>query len=112
MVRAPHAAGSGPRTHWHDLEEDRDLAAGFEAEAHSIIRRSVACAWLLPRGFVLIGLLGLVPTAWAGSASAGGLAIGLGGVLLASRAFARLGQGLRALAAGARGLAGRSVRCW
>ena len=52
----------------------------------------------LPRGWLVVGLLGLAPDFVLGSAEATGLAVGLGGVLLAYRALGEAASGLAALA--------------
>jgi ATP-binding cassette subfamily B protein len=49
-------------------------------------------------GWMLIGLAGLAPAFVSGSGTPAGLAIGLGGVLLANRAFGRIVGGLSAAA--------------
>jgi ATP-binding cassette subfamily B protein len=52
----------------------------------------------VPGGWGLIGLLGLAPAFVSGTASAAGLAIAFGGLLLASRAFTGIAGGMSALA--------------
>ncbi len=86
-----------PPSQWHD-GEDRDLSAAFDdgATVDTWDRRLVVG---LPNGFMLLGLVGLLPALWAGEASSGELAVGLGGTLLATRAFGRVAQGVRAAAA-------------
>jgi ATP-binding cassette subfamily B protein len=49
---------------------------------------------LLPRGWLIVGVLGLVPALVAGHRSPGSIAAGLGGVLLAYQSFRKLGNGL------------------
>lgn len=51
----------------------------------------------LPRGWLIVGLLGLAPAFIFGSADATALAVALGGVLLAYRAFGAAASGLAAL---------------
>lgn len=51
----------------------------------------------LSRGWMIIGLLGLAPAFVSGTATATGLAIGLGGLLLANRALSGVSGGLAAL---------------
>lgn len=51
----------------------------------------------LPRGWLFIGIAGLAPNFILGSANVAGLAVGLGGVLLAYRAFASAASGVSAL---------------
>jgi ATP-binding cassette subfamily B protein len=52
---------------------------------------------LAPRGWLVIGILGLAPAFIRGGASTAGLAIGLGGILLAYAALRRLTGGLSQL---------------
>ncbi|MGH8592170.1 MAG: ATP-binding cassette domain-containing protein, partial [Gammaproteobacteria bacterium] len=53
---------------------------------------------IVPRGWLLVGLIGLTPAFVSGNASQLELAIGLGGMLLASRALTGVSGGLAALA--------------
>jgi ATP-binding cassette subfamily B protein len=73
------------------LERFLALSAGLD-------RRLVPLFGGLPRGWLVVGLAGLVPAFVLGDASTAGLAIGLGGVLLAWRAFGGAVSGLAALA--------------
>jgi ATP-binding cassette subfamily B protein len=84
---------------WHD-GEDQALAR--------YLKRSAAmdrtAAWLMavvPRGWLILGLLGLAPAFVAGRGSPGALAIGLGGMLLAYRALHKLATGMWHLAGAA-----------
>ena len=70
----------------------------FLALSAGLDRRLVPLFGGLPRGWLVVGLLGLIPAFVLGDASAAGLAIGLGGVLLAWRAFGGAVSGLAALA--------------
>lgn len=54
--------------------------------------------WGVPRGWLIVGVLGLVPAFLWGRVEVTGLAMSLGGVLLAYRAFGEVGTGLLALA--------------
>ena len=72
------------------LEQFHTLSATFD-------RSFVPLSAGLPRGWLVIGLLGLVPDFVLGSAETVGLAIGLGGVLLAYRAFGETASGLASL---------------
>ncbi len=61
-------------------------------------------AWqaaLVPGGWMLLGLLALVPAYVAGQATPGALAVGLGGVLLAQRALGGLSGAMAALGSAA-----------
>jgi ATP-binding cassette, subfamily B, bacterial len=53
---------------------------------------------VMPRGWILVGLLGLAPALIAGTGSIISLAIGFGGVMLANRALSGISGGLSALA--------------
>jgi ATP-binding cassette subfamily B protein len=64
----------------------------------------VPAAGVMPRGWLLVGLLGLAPAFMAGSASAASLGIALGGMLLANRAMSGISGGMAALA--------RAVLAW
>ncbi len=54
---------------------------------------------ILPRGWLLVGFLGLVPAFVLGGHSMGELAVGIGGVILAFQAFRDLGEGFERVAA-------------
>ncbi len=58
----------------------------------------IPIAVAMPTGWTLLGLIGLAPAFVAGTAQASTLAIGLGGVLLANRAFSGISSGLAGLA--------------
>ena len=84
---AQQAAG-----HWHDGEDqelDRYLSLSREMDRNE--------AWFLafvPRGWLLVGVAGIGPAFVNGSGSTAGLAIALGGILLAFGALQRLTAGL------------------
>jgi ATP-binding cassette subfamily B protein len=61
-------------------------------------RALVPAAAVMPRGWMLIGLLGLLPGFVSGTASPDALAVALGGMLLANRALSGISEGLSALA--------------
>jgi ATP-binding cassette subfamily B protein len=87
------------REHWHAGE---DQALEHYLERSQTMDR--AAAWLLalvPRGWLLAGLLGLAPAFVASRASPAALAIGLGGILLGYRALQKLATGLSHLAGAA-----------
>lgn len=77
--------------------EDRELER-FLTISSEFDKTFVPLAAGLPRGWLFAGLLGLAPDILIGSAGATGLAVGLGGVLLAYRAFGEVATGLAALA--------------
>jgi ATP-binding cassette subfamily B protein len=84
------------RDHWHD-GEDEDLERYLETSSGMDGSATLLMA-IAPRGWLLLGMLGLT---WAFVASQGlniTLAIALGGILLAYRALKRLSLGLISLA--------------
>jgi ATP-binding cassette subfamily B protein len=84
------------RERWHN-GEDQALARYLERSA----AMDRTAAWLMavvPRGWLCLGLLGLAPAFVAGHGSPAMLAIGLGGMLLAYRAFHKLATGMWHLA--------------
>jgi ATP-binding cassette subfamily B protein len=58
----------------------------------------IPIAVVMPTGWTLLGLLGLAPAFVAGTAEPSSLAIGLGGIMLANRAFGGISGGLAGLA--------------
>jgi ATP-binding cassette subfamily B protein len=88
------------RTDWHRGEDE-----ALERYVHSstaMDRAAVALVAVVPRGWMLVGLLGLAPSfvaAQTGDAAA--LAVGLGGLLLGFKAFHRLTAGVWSLAGAA-----------
>jgi ATP-binding cassette subfamily B protein len=81
---------------WHETE-DRQLA-DYLGSSRSMDRDAARLRSLIPRGWLLLGMLGLAPAFIAGGASIAGLAIGVGGVLFAYQAFWKLSRGLSDLA--------------
>ncbi|MDF0676346.1 MAG: ABC transporter ATP-binding protein [Nitrospira sp.] len=75
----------------HSLERFLHLSREFD-------KAFLPLAWGAPRGWLIVGMLALLPAFIWSSAEGMGLAIGLGGVLLAYRAFGEIGSGLAALA--------------
>lgn len=84
------------RERWHE-GEDQALERYQRASEH-LDRREVLLAGLMPRGWLLMGIIGLVLSLSVGGGSQVALAVGVGGVLLAYRAFGRLVVGLSSLA--------------
>ncbi len=77
--------------------EDRQLAEYVDVSAamdHAAARLTV----LLPRGWLLVGALPLVPGFVAGTSTVSGLAVAIGGLLLAYRALDRAVAGFTQLA--------------
>lgn len=79
-----------------DVQEDTAMRDYLDA-SRAMDRSIVPAAALMPRGWMLVGLLGLVPAFVAGGASSAALAIALGGMLLANRALVGISAGLAAL---------------
>jgi ATP-binding cassette subfamily B protein len=77
---------------WHDgevqaVEQNLELAGAMDRTA----------SWLgalVPRGWLVIGILGIAPAFVTGTGSPAALAVGLGGILLAYRALEKLAAGL------------------
>jgi ATP-binding cassette subfamily B protein len=97
--------------HHHD-EEDRALDE-YLRESRGLDRAQLALGAVLPWGWLVVGIAGLLAAyvfapPLAGVAAAGRLATGLGGVLLAQRALTRLAEGLTQIAGAV--IAWREVR--
>lgn len=82
--------------HWHD-DEDEALARYLEI-SEEMDGASAQLTALAPRGWLLVGMLGLTSAFVASQGSNITLAISLGGILLAYRALKRLSLGLISLA--------------
>jgi len=84
-----------PREQWHEGEDET-----LERYVHASSRMDDAAVWLLgivPRGWMVAALAGLTP-AFVQGGSPASLAVSLGGILLAERAFERLTGGVWSLA--------------
>lgn len=81
-----------PAGNWH---KDEDAAlSGYQAASQALDRVAMVLHGMLPRGWLLVSLLGLVPQLlWVHSATPE-LAILLWAVLLSSHSFGQLGAGL------------------
>ena len=88
-------AQESPRS-WH-VGEDQDLAA-YLAVSRRLDRTAALLTALIPRGWLVVGLLGLVPALVAGHATTVTVAIGVGGMLLAYEACRKFAMGLGHLA--------------
>ena len=88
-------AQESPST-WH-VGEDQELAA-YVALSRRLDRTTALLTALIPRGWLLISLLGLVPALAAGRVTTGTVAIGVGGMLLAYEACRKFAMGLGHLA--------------
>jgi ATP-binding cassette subfamily B protein len=84
-----------PRDGWHE-EEDRDLVRYLESSRRQD-RLGTALLVVGPRGFLVLGLLGLGAAFMAGAAPVS-LAVAVGGVVLANRAFRFLAEAAERLA--------------
>ncbi len=76
---------------WNQGEDE--AVDRYLTESRRVDGQSAALAALVPRGWLLAGLLGLAPAFVSGSTSTVSLAIGLGGVLLAFQALRSLVEG-------------------
>jgi ATP-binding cassette, subfamily B, bacterial len=84
-----------PRSHWNDTE-DKSLETYLDSsrEMDRILTRLVA---IVPRGWLIVGLLGLMPMFLAGGASTVTLAVGVGGVVLGYHALRSFVDGIHRL---------------
>jgi ATP-binding cassette subfamily B protein len=77
---------------WH---EDEDQAVeGYYGLSRDLDRTAVRLKSLVPRGWLLIGVACLVPSFLGGQVATGPLAVAIGGVLFAYKAFWKLVRGL------------------
>lgn len=77
--------------HWHD-GEDHALEQ-YYLRSIQLDRSASMLTALVPRGWLVVGLLGLAFASSAGGDSTTALAVGIGGMFLAYRAFDRLAAG-------------------
>jgi ATP-binding cassette subfamily B protein len=88
-----------PPNRWHDGEDE---ALDRYLKASRVMDNSTAALLaVVPRGWLLLGLLGLAPALARGYDSTAGIAIAAGGMLLAYRALKRLSAGAWQLAGAA-----------
>jgi ATP-binding cassette subfamily B protein len=85
-----------PREHWHDAE-DQTLERYLETSEKMDHSAALLMAFV-PRGWLVVGFLGLVRIFLIGGATPVALAIALGGILLANQALRRLAVGLANIA--------------
>jgi ATP-binding cassette subfamily B protein len=85
-----------PPERWH-LREDQ-LLDRYLGESRRIDRGQALFLSLVPRGWLLIGVAVLLPAFVAGGTTVAGLAVGVGGALMAYRGFGRLAEGFSYLA--------------
>jgi ABC-type multidrug transport system fused ATPase/permease subunit len=74
-----------PLDRWHEAEDQR--LSEYCEMSRTMDVRTMHLSAMLPAGWLVIALLTLLPTFAAGTASASSLAISVGGILLALRAF-------------------------
>jgi ATP-binding cassette, subfamily B, bacterial len=82
--------------HWHD-DEDEELARYLEM-SEVMDGAAAQLTAIVPRGWLLVGMIGLTSAFVRSQGSNIALAISLGGILLAYRALKRLSSGLISLA--------------
>jgi ATP-binding cassette subfamily B protein len=87
------------RQQWH-AGEDQGLEH-YAVVSRALDRLAASLQAFVPRCWLIVGLLGLVPAFIAADRSNAVMAIGVGGVILAYRAFKSLADGLEQLAAAA-----------
>jgi ATP-binding cassette subfamily B protein len=80
------------RRRWHDREDQ--LLDQYFRFFQRTDRAAVILTTLLPRGWLVLGILGLLPTLVDGEPSSASLAIALGGVLLVYNTFRRAAVGV------------------
>lgn len=85
------------RAFWHDTEDW--IVARYLQLAREMDHISFFATGFIPRGWLLIGIAGMTPAVVSGSADTATLAVTLGGVLLAFRAFRILNRGFWSLSA-------------
>ncbi|WP_437925745.1 ATP-binding cassette domain-containing protein [Sorangium sp. So ce291] len=84
---------------WHHGEDE--ALSQYALGSRELDRSQIEIGALMPRGWLIAGIVGLLPPFLAGSGSAATYAVALGGVLLASRALQGLSAGLSSLASAA-----------
>jgi ATP-binding cassette, subfamily B, bacterial len=88
-----------PADRWH-VGEDEALEE-YLRSSRAMDRSTIRLIALVPRGWLILGLLGLVPAFVRGVTSPASIAIAVGGILLAYRAWRRLASGAWQLAGAA-----------
>jgi ATP-binding cassette subfamily B protein len=84
---------------WHDGEDE--ALENYLKSSKAMDQSTARLIALVPRGWLVVGLLGLAPALVHGSPSSGRIAIAVGGTLLAYRAWKRLAAGAWQLAGAA-----------
>lgn len=80
------------RRHWHRGEDDE--LAEYVKVLDSVDRTGIILEVFISHGWLVVGVLGLIPAFVSGSAGPAALAISLGGVLSAEAAFRKFALGL------------------
>ncbi|MBL0423532.1 ATP-binding cassette domain-containing protein [Ramlibacter alkalitolerans] len=86
-----------------DHEEDHELG-NYVRSSQEMDRAVLPIVGVMPRGWILVALAGIAPAFVAGTASSVGIAVALGGMLLAGRALTGISAGVTAL--------GRAAIAW
>ncbi|HEX5228917.1 MAG TPA: hypothetical protein VFW44_14460, partial [Bryobacteraceae bacterium] len=88
-----------PARRWHDGEDE--ALENYLKTSRTLDESTTRLLALIPRGWLVVGLLGLAPALLYGTPSPGRIAIAVGGTLLAYRAWRRLTSGAWQLAGAA-----------
>ncbi len=88
-----------PPERWHDGEDE--ALERYLASSHLMDNSTAALLAIVPRGWLIVGLIGLIPAFVQGADSNARIAIAVGGMLLAYRALKRLAAGSWQLAGAA-----------
>jgi ATP-binding cassette subfamily B protein len=88
-----------PRDRWHDGEDH--ILGRYLTSSRAMDRAAVWLTALAPRGWLLVAVIGVSPLFIASAPTSATLAVALGGILLAYRAFRRLAVGVSYLAGAA-----------
>jgi len=88
-----------PVARWHDGEDE--ALEEYLISSKAMDQSTARLIALVPRGWLVVGLLGLIPAFVHGNASPARIAIAVGGTLLAYRAWKRLAAGAWQLAGAA-----------
>jgi ATP-binding cassette, subfamily B, bacterial len=81
----------------HAQGEDDQALRDYLDASKALDRAIVPAAVVMPRGWMLVGLLGLLPAFVTGTGDSASFAIALGGMLLANRAMGGISDGLASL---------------
>ena len=81
-----------PPETWHDHEDE--ALGRYVDRSRGIDEISAILGAIVPRGWIVLGLAGLIPALLYGGNATPRLAVAIGGILLAYRAFKRLSAGL------------------